>query len=57
MRATRRSQPYRKGPGRAPSPTLRAMKQGRSLSGYNPQDVNRLAVKKAAKRRRRRLPR
>lgn len=52
MRPTRRTQPYRKGPSRPPSPTLKAMKRGRSLYGANRADLNRLATKKAGKARR-----
>ena len=52
MRPTRRTQPYRKGP-RAPSPALTNMQRGKTLHGQNPQDVPRLASKKAAARKRR----
>lgn len=53
--ATRRSQPYRKGSLlRNPSPQLAAMKRGRTLYGRNPQDIKRLAVKRASRRKRRR---
>ncbi len=53
MRPSRKSQPYKKGQGaRAPSAPLAAMQKGRTAFGYNPQDLPRLATKRAAKRRR-----
>lgn len=54
MKPTRRTQPYRKSLLRAPSPTLKAMKRGRTFTGQNPQDLPRLATKRANRQRRRR---
>lgn len=51
----RRTQPYRKGVARAPSAVLKAQKRGRTLYGQNPADLTRLATRKAAQRRRRRI--
>lgn len=53
MRPSRRTQPYRKSGARAPSATLSAMQKGRTAAGHNPQDIKRLAVKRAGQRRRR----
>jgi hypothetical protein len=49
----RTTQPYRRRLSRAPSATLTAQKRGRTLYGHNPQDIGRLAAKKAKRRRRR----
>lgn len=57
MRPTRRAQPLRKTGSRPPSQALSAAKKGRTAGGYNPQDMHRLATKKANQRRRRRLQR
>jgi hypothetical protein len=53
MRPTRRTQPYRKGPGQPRGVALANMKRGRTIYGHNPADVQRLASKRAARRRRR----
>jgi len=42
MRATRKTQPYRKG-ARVPTDALRAMVKGRTAGGANPADVSRMA--------------
>lgn len=55
MKSTRRTQPYRKGSLlRQPSPALKAMKRGKNFYGQNPQDLPRLATKRANANRRRR---
>lgn len=45
MIATRKTQPYRKGP-RNPSIVLSNIKRGRSLQGHNPMDAKRGARKR-----------
>jgi len=54
VRPTRRTQPYRKRLSRPASPTLKAMKRGKTLYGQNPADIKRLATKQARRRRLRR---
>lgn len=49
----RTTQPYRRKLTRAPSRTLAAQKKGRTLYGYNPQDIGRTAARNAKRRRRR----
>lgn len=49
----RTTQPYRRKLTRGASPTLTAQKRGRTLFGYNPQDVGRAAARNAKRRRRR----
>jgi hypothetical protein len=44
MRATRHTQPYRKG-NRTPTMALTAMLRGRTAGGWNPQDITRMAQK------------
>jgi hypothetical protein len=58
VKATRRTQPYRKG-ARQPGAALMAMLRGRSLTGYNPADITRMASSRARARpeRRARPPR
>jgi hypothetical protein len=49
----RSTQPYRRSLARGASTVLAAQKKGRTLYGHNPQDIGRLAAKKAKRRRRR----
>jgi hypothetical protein len=44
-------QPYAKGAGRAPGPSLMAMLAGKTAGGQNPMDAKR-AMQKSARRRR-----
>lgn len=53
MRPSRRTQPYRKGTPRQKGPALANMKRGKTIYGQHPQDIPRLASKRAARRRRR----
>lgn len=53
MRPTRRTQPYRKGPGQPRTAAAANMKRGRTAFGFNPQDAHRLMLKLASRRRRR----
>lgn len=52
MRPTKRTQPYRKGPNQPKNLAAANMKRGRTVYGRNPQDIPRLAAKRAARRRR-----
>lgn len=45
---SRRAQPYRKMPGRQPSPVLAAMRRGRSALRANPMDVRRQLERRRA---------
>jgi hypothetical protein len=54
MRATRTTQPYRKGLARAPGAALTAMLKGRTTTGYNPADAKRAAALIAAAKRHKR---
>lgn len=45
MKATRHSQPYRRG-ARTPGPALAAMLAGQPINGRNPMDVKRRARKR-----------
>lgn len=58
MKPTRATQPYRRG-ARAPSAALNAMLRGRTLTGFNPADVQRAAFLVAAgtRKRTKRAPR
>lgn len=49
-RATRRTQPHRKGKQRPAGPALRAMRRGRPAYAPNPQDTKRQLQKKRRKK-------
>lgn len=52
MRATRRTQPYRKGQARQPGRSLSAMLRGSSPTMGNPQDTKRKLTKRFHRRKR-----
>lgn len=47
MRASRRTQPYRKNGGAPAGPAQDAMRRGRTLAGGNPSDLRRALQKRA----------
>jgi hypothetical protein len=54
MRATRKSQPYRRGLARAPGTALTNMLRGKTVHGFSPADATRAAyLTKAGKRHKR----
>jgi hypothetical protein len=54
MKATRRTQPYRRNSRRLLGPALGNMQRGRTVSGYNPKDMDRLIQKQVTRRKKRR---